>query len=709
MAAGSYSFEGVCVDRSRMTVERDGVAISLEPKAMDVLLYLLAHRDRLVTKDELLDAVWKDTFVTPNVLTRAIAIIRKALGDDAQEARIIATVSKRGYRFIAAVTEAPAADSTPPLPALGVVDSPPAPAHQVRMPSRLSVRVLAIAALVTIAVGAAVVQWVAPRWRKAPAVTTTELTRLTTRRGFDSRPAISPDGRSVVYVSDRSGKLELYATGLTAGAPDVPLTSNGGGNMDPQWSPDGRWIAFHSEHPAGIWIIGAAGGTPQQIVDFGSSPSWSPDSERLVFVSDSGTATLRSVLWTVRRDGTDRQALRLASPVAGGISMPAWSSSGRFIAFGVNTGSAFKAVWLTSVDGKTVRQITSRMTGRGIHWAPNDAGLLWCGYIDSTVTKLIRLGINPTTGEPVGTPMEVAQVESGVTGGFSVARDGRAVIGIERTDSNLWQVELGAGKTGEPERVTDDTVRKATPRIASDGRIAFVEFVEGRSPAAWIMNGDGTQRSPLLQAGSMQGPQWSHDGRRMFVLLNSAPTWVDVATRGTTPVAAKVEAPNGINLAPDDSALLLHRNGPNGVVNIWRQPFDGTAARQMTFDAEGASYGVYSPDGRWIGVELSRGADTWAALMPAQPGAAIVPLVKASGQSWIYSWSPDSARVAFAGARGGFWNVFEAARDTGVVRQLTHFADHNGYVRYPAWSPRGDRIVFERSIATASLWTAKLW
>ena len=57
-----------------------------------------------MTKEELLDTVWGDTFVTPNVLTRAIAQLRRALGDDAREARYIGTVARRGYRFIAALT-----------------------------------------------------------------------------------------------------------------------------------------------------------------------------------------------------------------------------------------------------------------------------------------------------------------------------------------------------------------------------------------------------------------------------------------------------------------------------------------------------------------------------------------------------------------------------------------------------------------------------
>ena len=65
--------------------------------------------------------------------------------------------------------------------------------------------------------------------------------------------------------------------------------------------------------------------------------------------------------------------------------------------------------------------------------------------------------------------------------------------------------------------------------------------------------------------------------------------------------------------------------------------------------------------------------------------------------------------MGFAGKRDGIWNIFEVERATGNVRQLTHWTDLEGYVRYPAWAPSGDRIVFERSIRTSSIWTAKLW
>src|SRR5215470_12579380 len=97
-------FEGFRLDLRRMGVWKADERVVLEPKAVDLLCYLVANRDRLVTKDELLDAVWKDTFVTPNALTRAVAQLRKGLSDDAESPRLIETVAKRGYRFVAPVS-----------------------------------------------------------------------------------------------------------------------------------------------------------------------------------------------------------------------------------------------------------------------------------------------------------------------------------------------------------------------------------------------------------------------------------------------------------------------------------------------------------------------------------------------------------------------------------------------------------------------------
>ena len=95
---------------------RDAEAIPLPPKAFDVLHYLVTHPDRLVTKDELSDAVWPATAVSAAVVRVAIGTLRQALGETAQTPRYLATVPRRGYRFLAPVTMLTPAASPSALP-----------------------------------------------------------------------------------------------------------------------------------------------------------------------------------------------------------------------------------------------------------------------------------------------------------------------------------------------------------------------------------------------------------------------------------------------------------------------------------------------------------------------------------------------------------------------------------------------------------------
>jgi adenylate cyclase len=85
------------------TVQADGRAIRLEPKFMQVLVCLADRPGEVVSKEELMRAVWVDTFVTDDVLTRAISELRRALGDDAKQPHVIETVARGGYRIIAPV------------------------------------------------------------------------------------------------------------------------------------------------------------------------------------------------------------------------------------------------------------------------------------------------------------------------------------------------------------------------------------------------------------------------------------------------------------------------------------------------------------------------------------------------------------------------------------------------------------------------------
>src|SRR5579859_683452 len=106
-----YRFGQFVLDPARRALSRADSPVSLTPKAFDVLLFLAQNPNRLVTKEELLQAVWGDTFVEEGNLAQYISHLRKALGDS-EDTRLIVTIARSGYQFTPDVTVAEATDPT---------------------------------------------------------------------------------------------------------------------------------------------------------------------------------------------------------------------------------------------------------------------------------------------------------------------------------------------------------------------------------------------------------------------------------------------------------------------------------------------------------------------------------------------------------------------------------------------------------------------
>src|SRR5262249_8898302 len=98
-------FQSFRLDPANHCLWRGGHRIPLTPKAFDVLRYLVEHPGRLVTQDELLEALWPETYVNPELIKKYILGIRKVLGDQHAKPEFIETIPKRGYQFVASVTE----------------------------------------------------------------------------------------------------------------------------------------------------------------------------------------------------------------------------------------------------------------------------------------------------------------------------------------------------------------------------------------------------------------------------------------------------------------------------------------------------------------------------------------------------------------------------------------------------------------------------
>jgi DNA-binding winged helix-turn-helix (wHTH) protein/Tfp pilus assembly protein PilF len=101
----SYEFGPFSLDAGKRLLLRNGEPVPVTPKVMELLLVLIEHRDRVLTKDELLKQVWGDTIVEEGGLTRNVSVLRKTLGEKPDDHQYIVTVPARGYRFVAEVRE----------------------------------------------------------------------------------------------------------------------------------------------------------------------------------------------------------------------------------------------------------------------------------------------------------------------------------------------------------------------------------------------------------------------------------------------------------------------------------------------------------------------------------------------------------------------------------------------------------------------------
>src|SRR6185295_2617599 len=112
--ARAVRFGPFMLDLSNRLLSRDGDEIPLPPRATGVLWLLVTRAGHVVSKQELLETVWKDTYVNDASLAEAISLVRHTLGDDAQQPAFIQTVPRRGYRFVS-----PVENAQPPRPPAG--------------------------------------------------------------------------------------------------------------------------------------------------------------------------------------------------------------------------------------------------------------------------------------------------------------------------------------------------------------------------------------------------------------------------------------------------------------------------------------------------------------------------------------------------------------------------------------------------------------
>lgn len=722
-----YRFDGIEVDVPNLRVTVGTELRPIEPKSFRLLLLLIENAGRVVPKDEIMAAVWADSFVSDNALTRAIAQIRKALDDDPKTPRYIQTVPTVGYRFIGNSAEE-ASSPADVVPQSDALKRPPSSdlANQEVVPP--PTRDAAWRVRLTYVIGAAMLAVILGLvlWKRTGggAITFAHNEQLSTNDGLDVNACFSPDGHLIAYASDRTGSFEIFVRTLQSGS-EIQITNNGGENMFPAFSPDGQSIAFSSEKNPGIFVVPVLGGPVQRLTGFGAQPTWSPEGSRIVFVSQKNSSLstsdyywppLTGSIWMVPAKGGEARPITTSTHPTGTHAFPSWSPDGSDIRF-VNYVGRTPSLWTYRVTDGALRQRFERKPRETLGSATFslDSRLLY--YISSSSNGDIgiwMLRLNPKTLAPESEPQPVFRPGIGVPRDLALSPDGRRLVySAVVPHSKLLVVPMkGDVPAGQPKEITRETgYRYIGPTWAPDSRsLVYTKLLVARPAQSWIDRLDGSPPVPVPNSDSGQNfPSFSPDGKHLR-FSSSAPggrsKFTEVSLEdGSLRELAQTDAVGLVDFSPDGKEVAFQ--DILAVFQVWKIRFGDGKRTQLTFGPEPNGFPHYSPDGKWLSIERVKPGGTEIVLLPSSGGKP-EPLWTEPGAWLPTGWSPDGDKVLVTANRGGGWALFSISRSSRKLQRLIADSPLRTYVRSPRWSPDGSRLAYESNESRGNVFLAEL-
>jgi len=544
------------VQPSRNRISNAGKSVRLPSKYMHVLVCLAERAGESISREYLMETVWKDTVVVEESLTRAISELRKIFADDTKHSQYIETIPKIGYRLLAPVLR---------LNKIPTVDSPRGeqPAFIAASSSngnnlatnRKGAKKLSLYLMGMIAALLAVVSafHFLKKNEAAPAIRTYPLTSY---QGIESQPALSPDGQRLAFVwNGGDGQMDGVYVKAVGSDQSTRLTDNGGSAVEPAWSPDGRHLAFvrHSTEGCTIFKIASTGGAMQKLLEITRDahpfdPAWSPDGRRLAYTLLRNSQ--RSI-YLLSLETLTSQPLGVPQTEGTQDHKPLFSPDGKKLIF-LRTAFGKTDIYQIAVDGGAAGRLTQgnhRITD--FDWTPDGRAVvlasqegLWKARASDGHEEFLTAGSS------------LDQI--------SIARQSWRLAYTQLSeDKNIWQFPLASNGQShvQPTQLIGSSRADAQPHISPDGKwIAFVSDRSGQ-PQIWKSDWAVLNVTPLTNFAGCRvaSPSWSPDGRLIAFVAN-----------------------------------------PEGQLDLYVVAATGGEAERLTATATSEESPVWSRDGRWI-------------------------------------------------------------------------------------------------------------
>jgi len=516
--------------------------------------------------------------------------------------------------------------------------------------------------------------------------------------------SLSPDGASIAFSSNRSGRFEVYVRPSVPRGSERQITSDGQQNIEPSWSPDGKTIAYHSVARHGIWTVPVSGSVPpHQLAPFGSRPVWSPDGKWVAFRSVSpndlawfdwgsgGTSTI----FVVGADGSHLHQVTVAGIPAGQHADPSWSSDSKQLIFSslgqMGARAAINTLWTVDASGEPKRIVTGNLVNQISPVMSSDGQTAYFAAMAAD-----GFGIYSVPLSAKAPAVALYRTGKDVPAAIALSRDGKRLFFTRmRTLSQIWQT----GADGSPARALyqDDVVRAKLPVYSPDGQhLAYLVQPQNATQDLWMMDADGSNaRAVVSDQGFANGPGWTADSKAIWYTFVS-PNGFQIRKFQPADGSQQVlfdskEAHTRAHLTPDLRQMVYDAGRP---LNIWVRPLPDGSPRQLTSDREGAGFPFLSPDGQWIAYQTYRGEGTAISVMDRN-GEHQQIIQDSAGVHFAFSFASDNRRIAYTACPEGVWNVYWVDRITRETKQVTNYTAFGSVVRSPTWRPGSEQMAFE--------------
>jgi Tol biopolymer transport system component/DNA-binding winged helix-turn-helix (wHTH) protein len=677
-----FEFGEFRLDTAERVLRRNGSVVSLTPKAVSLLELLVGREGTVVSRSEMIEELWPDTFVEEANLTVTISMLRKALGES-----YIRTIPKRGYAFAVPVRRIDAQPvngnhAAAPLIEPEAIQSAPVRKQPKIGSRRLVVSLTVLAALIAFAGWRAWRNRIANQPPKPSAFAAMTLTRLSDT-GNIRDVTISPDGKLLAFVPIEAGREGLRIRNLETNQQAQLLEPQERLCWGLRFTHDGKSLYYNTtEANSTISVLYRVDtreqDTPHKIsVNVDSPISLSPDGSQIAFVR-SFPGKHYDALVVANNDGTGEHELStLEHPQKFSFSGPAWLPNGTALAVGISgdNGVTF-TIQLVPLLGDKKRLLTpAPWTGlRGLVWSDDGRNLFFvAGTKDSPATQLWWVEINKGAVGRVTNDLNYYD-------GVHLTKDGSRIVTMQETEIvNLWTID--AATSAAARKLTFGTKEGGGGVVALPNGEAVYTVEENAKLNLWTLNGDGGNAWQLTNDGAAL-PSITADGKNL--VYSSLRTGVRHIYRLDLSTRQEVQLTNGggenYPSSSPDGRWVVYTSLAGARNTLWRVSLDGGPPEQLT---EGSIIvrPVVSPDGKSIACAFRRDeADKWKiAILPFAGGEPLQVLNMPKPFNQVLRWTPDSKALFYLVEKNGATNIWKQSLDGSPPEQVTQFTDDNIY------------------------------